>query len=270
MKVTVKPFSLQDHQICRIYKLELKLYKPEHYPKYADSLSEDWEETLRIFFVRELEDAIENHISLLNKIRGIKNFKADPVSKASDDMDKDISGNESQREEEGDDDGEHDEGTEDFGLDARKRKLQATDEMDYEDDSEEEVSERNQSAGSDVENDEGENDEIDNLGAKEETPDSEHCEAENEAEFGKVAEEERPESEYEAGNLSELSQKETKSTGEKKRNEKELMKKKNDRAIYVEAEGFHFEVHFRFTNEPHILLAQVLLCSSSLLKHSCC
>ncbi|KAF3442582.1 hypothetical protein FNV43_RR16498 [Rhamnella rubrinervis] len=257
MKVTVEPFSLQDSQICRIYKLELKLYKPEHYPKYADGLSQDWEETLCVFFVRALEDAIENHISLLKKIRGIKDFKADLESKASDDMDKDISGSESQREEEGDDDGEHDEGTEDLGLDARKQKQQATDEMDYDDDSEEEVGEGNRSAGFDIENDEGESGETDNLGAKEEASDSEHGGAENEAEFGKVADEETPEGEYEAGTHSELSQKETKSTGEKKRNEKEPIKKKNDRAIYVEAEGFHFEVHFRFTDEPHILLAQI-------------
>lgn len=33
--------------------------------------------------------------------------------------------------------------------------------------------------------------------------------------------------------------------------------KKYDRAIFVEAKGKHFEIHFRFTGEPHILLTQI-------------
>lgn len=39
--------------------------------------------------------------------------------------------------------------------------------------------------------------------------------------------------------------------------------KKYDRAIFVEAKGKHFEIHFRFTGEPHILLTQVLFVASN-------
>ncbi len=35
------------------------------------------------------------------------------------------------------------------------------------------------------------------------------------------------------------------------------MKKDFDRVIYVEARGMHFEVHFKFINEPHILLVEI-------------
>lgn len=243
MKVSVKPFALHNNKICRIYKLKMKLYKPELYPKYADGLSKDWEETLRTVFVRQLEDEIEKHVKLLSRITGIKDFTADPESKASNELGEDISNNVPQLKEDDDDDGEHGEGTdEDLGLDAQKQMQQATDEMDYEDNSDEEVDEGNTSAGSDGENDESEIDETDNPNSKEETA----------------------ERQYEAGNPSELPQKKTKSSsaGEEKSNEAiKLKPNEKDRAIFMEANGCHFEIHFKFTNEPHILLAQV--------KHIC-
>jgi len=46
-----------------------------------DITHEDWKDTLRVFFVRELEDAIESHMALLSKISGIKKFKTDPQIK---------------------------------------------------------------------------------------------------------------------------------------------------------------------------------------------
>ena len=39
--------------------------------------------------------------------------------------------------------------------------------------------------------------------------------------------------------------------------------KRYDWAIFVEAKGMHFEIHFRFTGEPHILLTQVLFVASN-------
>ena len=103
MKVSVMPFAVHDHKICSIYKLEMVLYTPENYPKNTDISLEDWEETLEVVFVRELEDAIQNHLLLLSKISGIKNFMPDSQSHASNGTDDDdVSGNRLQREEEND------------------------------------------------------------------------------------------------------------------------------------------------------------------------
>ena len=50
--------------------------------------------------------------------------------------------------------------------------------------------------------------------------------------------------------------KKTKSKSKKKR-KVSAARKDYDRSIFVAAKGLDFEVHFRFTNEPHILLGQV-------------
>ncbi|GMY21608.1 DNA-directed RNA polymerase I subunit 1 [Fagus crenata] len=154
MKVSVVPFAVHDHKICSRYKLEMVLYTPENYPKNTDISLEDWEETLEVVFVRELEDAIQNHLLLLSKISGIKNFMPDSQSHASNGTDDDdVSGNRLQREEENDDDDDADGGgvSEDMGSDAQKRKQQSRDEMDYDDASEEEPNEEELSAGSESE-----------------------------------------------------------------------------------------------------------------------
>lgn len=250
MKVTFVPFSIQDGQTCRIYKLEMTLHIPEHLQTIVEYSSEDWEEILETLFVRELEDAIQNHILLLSKISGIKNFMPDSQPKASNETDENRSEKRSQREEEDDDnggadDGEHGEGVEDFGLDAHKRKLQATDEMDYEDGCDDEVREADLSDGDESEIDEEESEvEIGVIDASDEMP-------------GSPLEE--------AGDLAKPKSKEKKTKSgtqirKKRKVRAEMVKKETDRAIFVSAKGFHFEVHFRFTdNEPHILLSQVLL-----------
>ena len=147
MEVSVVPVAVCDGQICSIYKLGMKLYKPKHYPKYTDITLEDWEDTLRVVFVRELEDAIENHMALLSKISGIKNFKTDPQSNSSNSSEDDNSnGSESVKKgHNNDDDNDNDGGDDDteaaenLGSDAQKRKQEVTDEVDYEDGPEEET-----------------------------------------------------------------------------------------------------------------------------------
>lgn len=256
MKVTFVPFFIQDGQTCRIYKLEMTLHVPEHLRTIIEYSSEDWEEILEIVFVRELEDAIQNHILLLSKISGIKNFTPDSQPKASNETDENLPEKRSQREEEDDDnggadDGEHGEGVEDFGLDAHKRKLQATDEMDYEDGCDDEVREADLSDGDESEIDEEENE----------------VEIGKDGEIGVIdANDEMPGSPLEeAGDLAKPKSKEKKTKSgsqirKKRKVRAEMVKKETDRAIFVSAKGFHFEVHFRFTdNEPHILLSQVLL-----------
>lgn len=244
MKASVVPVAVLNGQICSIYKLEMKLYKPKHYPKYTDVTVEDWEKTLKVVFVRELEDAIENHIILLSKISGIKNFKTDPQSNSSNGSE-DVDSNELESQKKGpnndddDEDGggvEDTEGAEDFGSDAQKRKQQGTDEVDYEDGNEEEIHdgelteefEEGDEDGSDIEvNGDGKNVTLD-------ATNSQGLDIHS-----------KPKSIDEKNNL------------ESKKKISEPTTKKYDRAVFVEAKGMHFEIHFKFTDEPHILLAQV-------------
>ncbi|GMY21727.1 DNA-directed RNA polymerase I subunit 1 [Fagus crenata] len=249
MKVSVVPFAVHDHKICSRYKLEMVLYTPENYPKNTDISLEDWEETLEVVFVRELEDAIQNHLLLLSKISGIKNFMPDSQSHASNGTDDDdVSGNRLQREEENDDDDDDDDDddadgggvSEDMGSDAQKRKQQSRDEMDYDDASEEEPNEEELSAGSESE--------IDLV--------------ENEIEVGKddaIRLLDAKDISYETSGLEKSSKhksKDKKNVSEaknKKRARAKLVKKGYDRAYFVKAKGMHFEVHFRVLS-VHITL----------------
>lgn len=248
MKVCVVPVVVDGGQICSIYKLEIKLYKPKHYPKYTSISLEDWEETLEVVFVRELEDAIENHMLLLSKISGIKNFSSDPSnsSKSLEDVSSNVTQEKNVRidDDEDDDDGAGDiEEADDLGLDAQKRKQQGRDEIDYED-----------AAGEDA--DEGEPSEK----FAEEDDNQDRSDSE-------VIEDDIPQvPDSKTANSSEIEKfsKRSKSKDEKHKmksssKRSKLNKKDTDRAVFVEAKGMHFEVHFRFTGEPHILLAQVLL-----------
>lgn len=251
MKVSVIPFAVYDNQTCSVYKLEMRLHIPENYPKHTDITLKDWEGTLEVVFVRELEDAIQNYLLLLSKISGIENFMPDSQSQSNSSNgteDDDVSGNKSHREEENDDDNDAEDGggAEDLGMDAQKRKQQATDEMDYGDSSSEgEPDEGVLSASSESEIDQVE-DEI---------------EVSNDAVIGIVNAKDVISEPSELGKPSKQKLKDKRNQLEakqKKRARGKLVKKEYDRAFFVKTKGMHFEVHFRFTNEPHILLAQVL------------
>ncbi|KAL5783905.1 hypothetical protein ACOSQ2_006297 [Xanthoceras sorbifolium] len=255
MEVSVMPFSVHEGQTCSIFKLKMKLYKPIHYPKHTDISVEDWEETLEVAFVRELEDAIQNHLLLLSKISGIKNFVSGSVSKGSNETDDDISASGSQHKGQNDDDADDEdaEDAEDLGLDVQKQKQQATDEKDYEDDAEEEVKEGASLAGYGSEIDQAENETENDQNEN----GIENDKAENEIEINK---DKTSESLSRLGKTStpNSSKKKTKSEVKgKKKVKAKLVKKETDRAIYVAATGLHFEVHLKFINEPHILLAQI-------------
>ncbi|XP_027363970.1 DNA-directed RNA polymerase I subunit 1 isoform X1 [Abrus precatorius] len=237
MKVSVVPVTIRGGQICSIYKLVMKLYKPKHYPKYTDITLEDWEETLRVVFVRALEDAIENHMTLLSKISGIKNFKTDPQSNSNSSEDVHNNESESQKKSQNNDDDDDDggvedtEGHDDLGSDAQKRKQQGTDEVDYEDGPEEETHdgelsedfEEGDEDGSDIDVNED-----DNNSKGHEKPSK-----------GKSID--------------------GKDNLKSQKKKSKLTTKKYDRAVFVKAKGMHFEIHFKLTGEPHILLAQIAL-----------
>uniref|UniRef100_A0A5B7B2D8 DNA-directed RNA polymerase subunit n=1 Tax=Davidia involucrata TaxID=16924 RepID=A0A5B7B2D8_DAVIN len=278
IEVHVLPLSIQNKEISRIYKLKMEL--SEH--KFVSR--KDWEETLEVVFLRELEDAIQNHLLLLSKIRGIKNFMSDSRSKASNETDDDASGGRSKGGEENDDDdddgdGDGDERAEDLGFDAQKIKQQATDEMDYEDNSEDEPNEEEPSAELGKNTDQG----VDKVEMREENEIGEYDVEDETSEMPYEPEVlSKPKSVDRKTNLKDKRKEKVKATlvkkdSDHKRKEKvkatlvkkdsdnkgkekvkaTLVKKDYDRAIFVEAKGLHFEVHFKFTNEPHVLLAQI-------------
>lgn len=249
MEVTVVPFSQRKREICTIYKLKIKFYPLENNPQHAHVSSEDLEEVLELVFVRELEDSIQNEMLLLSRINGIKNFVPDSQSNDSSERNEVSS---SSQHEANDDDDEDDVGNdldvaEDLDFDMKKQKLRANDEMDYEDDSEEEPNGKEPSAGFESEVDQGEEAEITNddmMDAKDST-------SENQTEMIDVSKSSS------VGKTTKTAKK------KKKKSKSEFTRKDYDRAIFVEAKGNHFEVHLKFTNEPHILLTQVL-------PHFCC
>lgn len=246
MEVSVVPFAVHDGQTCHIYKLKIKLYKPDLFPKYCDITLEDCEDILEVSYVRELEDAIQNHLSLLSKISGIKNFIPAAQSKIPDETDGgDVSDSKAKTPGDNDDEDYDKDGedAEDLGGDAQRRKQQAVDEIDYEEESEVDQNEEEPSAGnestSDQERDLGEtsdNDMIADINSKDEGSemDTEPSALENK----------------DGDDVSESKRKETL--------RKKHPPKQTDRAIYTSAKGVNFEIHFKFVNEPHILLAQVL------------
>ncbi|XP_022971295.1 DNA-directed RNA polymerase I subunit 1 [Cucurbita maxima] len=240
MEVTVVPFSQRKREICSIYKLEIRFYPLESNPQHAHVSSEDLEEILEFVFVRELEDSIQNEMLLLSRISGIKNFVPDSQSKGLSESDKVSS---SQREENDDDDdvGNDLDVAEDLGFDMKKQKLRTTDEMDYEDDSEEELNVKEPSAGFESEVDQGDEADITNDDTMEIVKDAT---SEDQTVIIDVSK-------------SNSKGKTTKTSNKKKKAKSEFSRKDYDRAIFVAAKGNHFEVHFKFTNEPHILLTQI-------------
>ncbi|KAL0339625.1 UNVERIFIED_CONTAM: DNA-directed RNA polymerase I subunit [Sesamum radiatum] len=229
--------QLSIHQ-SRIYKLKMKLKDTEFV-----SL-EDIQETLKTVFLRELEDAIENHVIFLSRVSGIKNFMSSSRSEASNEADEDDSGPRAQEEIDDDDvDDDYDKG-DDLGSDVQKRKQQASDEMDYEDESDvdpgkDEEQGKGKSGGHlediDTRNDE-ETDDFDNKddASNVQNEDETMAEAKSSGKKGRAI-----------------------SKGIDKSIEELLSDKKIRRAIYMEVKGLSFEVHFTFTSEPHVLLAQI-------------
>ncbi|GMH08181.1 hypothetical protein Nepgr_010021 [Nepenthes gracilis] len=239
IEVCVVPFTISDHQISSIYKLKIKLYEPKLYPPHTDISTEDTKETLEGVYLRKLEDTIQNHLLLLSKISGIKNFMSDSHSKASNEADEDAP-RKYQRDDDDDDDDDvgNEEEADDLGSDMQKRKQQRTDEIDYEDISEDELEEGNRLAEDESEVDQAEEkDDGENLWQDEPLVDA------NE--------------DAEAKNLSKTESQKKKDKSESRKGKKAKAKKESDRAIYVAAEGLHFEVHFRLINEPHLLLTEI-------------
>lgn len=285
MNVGVDLFFSEDGQCFQIHKLKIKLYMPEHYP----SLPKDWEDVLKFDYVGELEDAIESHINLLSRISGIESF-SDLQSKASNETDEEFSDKMSHgKEMDNDDDDVANDGgdgeVDDLGSSAQKWRQQAKDEIDYEDDLDDEVNVEDQSARLHGVNDKANNevkyvkDDFQILDVEDEVPenlsksvleeddiDCESC-SEGEVDTADISAglqgnnarennvlESRKDDTAKNTSESELQEKMKNSNNKRRRREK----KEYDRATYVAANGFNFEVHFKFqAYEPLVLLTEV-------------
>lgn len=232
--------SVDHREQARIYKLIIKL-------KDSEFVSlEDTHETLNSVFIKELDDAIENHVVFLSRILGIKNFKSSSREDELNEIDGDsgVGAQEKDDDDDDNDDGEQDAG-DDLGSDVQKRKEQATDEVDYEDGSDVEPGEHELLAEQEKRITDDDHLEDEETSKDEETEDSANDNEEsNVLDEDEVASVAKPNSKS-----SKLSEGVKKPTGK--------LSDKIRRATYAAAKGLSFEVDFKFTTEPHLLLAQL-------------
>ncbi|XP_073157128.1 DNA-directed RNA polymerase I subunit 1 [Henckelia pumila] len=236
--------SVDHRKQARIYKLIIKL-------KDSEFVSlEDTHQTLNSVFIKKLDDEIENHVGFLSRVLGIKNFKSSSRADELNDIDGDsgAGAQEKDDDDDDDDDGELDAG-DDLGSDLLKRKQQATDEVDYKDESDAEPGEHELLAEQEKGITDDDHLEDEDTRKDEETEDSatddeatDH-EASNELNEDVVSVAKSNSKRSEAKRVK-------KSTGK-------LSDKKLRRVTYAAAEGLSFEVHFNFTLEPHLILSQL-------------
>lgn len=241
--------GLRHHLYSRVYTLVMNLYRPA---SNSGISLKDYKETLTIQFVRELEDAIHNQINAIKRMHGIQAFDQPSQSKASKETDEEVSG---MRGEENDDDGDvsGDEGADDLGLDAQKRKRQSTDEVDYDDASEDEPNEGVLSTGFEQEKENG-NCLDTEMDGDDVSRNSQDAEMDGDDDASNLPSESQSPSKRK-------SSAKKKKTGAKKR-KRQLSRKDADRSIEVKfsSKKCKFTIKFKFTDEdPHILLQQVAL-----------
>lgn len=250
MEVCTIPFFVKDKRISTIYKLKLRLFPPESYPPYSDLTIDQCWEVISTVFVEAMEDAIQKHLTLLNRIRNIQVAEGGKETEAG--------GVESDNEEEGTnvkdgEEGEMDGGdvSDGEGADAERRKRQGRDELEYEDDIETEEHEKRNEI--DEEDEAGIGNEMEE---KEEDYMMEGVETEAEEEVVSEKEDEDTQVKKDKKKKDEKQGVEKKVAKETKKNKT----KKKKRKIYDKISGLNFEVHFRFDqDDPRVLLAEVTL-----------
>ncbi|CAI9761147.1 unnamed protein product [Fraxinus pennsylvanica] len=232
---------INDQQVARIYKLKMKL-------KATEFVSlEDLHATLRSTFLRELEEAIENHVVFLSRISGIRNFTLSSPSETLNEADNNSTVG-SQEDMDNDMDADGVERGEDLGSDAQKRKQQSTDEMDYDDGSDSSEDEPDEGElSSELEGGQTNQDHLKEVESRKD----EETDSDDDDEASNMQNDNEMKSESKSSRVGFKSAVKNKKSGE------ESSDKKPRRAIYIAVRGLHFEVHFKFTKEPHLLLAQI-------------
>ncbi|KAJ8492799.1 hypothetical protein OPV22_014520 [Ensete ventricosum] len=230
MEVCTVPFSIHGNQISTIYKLKMTLYPSELYPSFSEVTLEDCKEVMKTTFVEAMEDAIAKHLDMIFKISDIK-FVSGKEENNFEGVDEDDCRNKSNTVEENVDGGdEDDESLDDQGTDFKRRKQQANDEVEYDDD--EDYLMGGGSPGFDM--------------------DIATLESPSKADSTAMSEVGKKKSK-----LEEKGTKKTKSKVDKKAKKPKSSKKKIRRTIYMMVEGLKFEVHYIFRSEPRILLAEI-------------
>ncbi|CAA0829105.1 nuclear RNA polymerase A1 [Striga hermonthica] len=200
-----------------------RVYKLKMRLKDTELVSlKDTHDTLRTAFLLEMEIAIHKHIKFLTKVNQIE-VREDNICSSRSEASGEAGDNADGSDDDADDD--HDTG-DDLGLDSQKRKQQARDEFFYDD----EVYGDHDSDNGECENSE---DRIETRDAQ--SVDEVTSEAESSHRKGEEAT----------------------TSGTFYLKVRGLSNSIKPKSVYMYVEGLSFEVHFRFTTEPHLLLAQI-------------
>lgn len=251
IEVCTIPFFVKDKRVFKIYKLKMRLFSPESYPPHCDLTPAECLEVISDVFVEAMDEAIQKHLALLNRIRNIEVAEGGKEMEdggLDSEVDEEDGTNAKGGEEEEMDGGDVSDGE---GADAERRRRQERDEMEYEDDLE--TKEPNKKDEIDEEDEIGADDEVEE---KEEDYNMEGG-VETEAEEEEVVIDNEQEEIDEVKKGDEKDKKKKKKKDEKVVKEKKKSKKKR-RNIHRESNGLDFEAHFRFEqDDPHVLLAEV-------------
>lgn len=245
IEVCTVPFHNNNGCVSTLYKLQLKLYPQGLYPRQSELTVEECHETLRTVFIDAMDLAISKHLDLLHKINEIQAVKSnDMESQRSDGVEESENG--PTDEDNGVSDGENED---DLGADAEKWKRQEIDEMEYDDDAEKEE-------GFDMDSESEED--------TKSKPESEGHQAKldeelEESEEGHVLDSSNKGENLKAKQATARLEDEMNEAEDEKAQVTIKLKKNIKWTIHYESTGLNFEVHYALQEQPHILLAQVLL-----------
>lgn len=251
MEVRAVPFSVSDGNISCIYKLRIKLYKPEVFPPHIAVTLKDIQTALKGIYLKKLISAIENHLAMLSRISGIQDVSKPDQEISENNEDPERSSNHDSTKSDIDEVDDNDGIMDDLGFDGEKERQQVTDEVDYEgsEDEQGEPEESEFTAG---------NDDAYETGMSGET----------------VADEDDEDATNISGNADgDLNENHDNDAGvndnetSKDSSSNEKIKEKDtpdhEMIVFVKAKASNFEVHFQMKDKPHILLAQVSISSDS-------
>lgn len=242
----VERIEVRKEHLSSLYKLQLKLFSPEHYPPESELTVDECQTTLRTVFVDAMEHAIEKHLNLLHKVSGIQETRVQDTESSLPEGPEEPESRHIDREESGASDGDN-ENQDDLGADGAKMTRQENDEFEYED--------SGSADGMDSDPEE-KNYELDNEDDPAES--GGESEVEDEGVSNSVNKSGKLEGRPAAGQLKkEISETVENLEEQKQTQTTQTRSKKLKRAVHVESTDLKFEIHYVFHKEPHILLSQI-------------
>ncbi|KAJ3679103.1 hypothetical protein LUZ60_017114 [Juncus effusus] len=268
MDVFTIPFSTKLGEVSTIYKLKMRLFPRESFPPHSDLTLKECFETISTVFTDTMEDAIQKHIDMLNRIRDVK--VVERREKQVEDDENDDGDDEASVKKGGEEKDEESESEgEDQGADAERRKMREKDEVEYEDDDDDAGMSKKREDVEEGEGDEDENENLERSGVENFDEEREEDYAmggmENEGGEEEVINEENEEREEEKDDKKKKKKKKKDEKMDKGKDKKKDAKepsrrrrKKKNRQINTEYDGLDFEVHYKFQpDDPRILLAEI-------------